>query len=352
MGSLKELYRVEQLPIFQNRMYDNELEARNCPKGDMRLVEDSETGLVYNAAFEAERMVYDKHYQNEQAVSPLFQKHLNGVAEIIDKQIGREKLVEVGCGKGNFLEILLGKGFDVTGFDPSYEGTNPRVKRVLFSPGLIENAKGLILRHVLEHIQNPIEFLTQLKIANGYSGQIYIEVPCFDWICQRRAWLDIFYEHVNYFRIDDFKRIFGTVHQSGKLFGGQYLYIIAELSTLRNLAMNSNDRIHFPPDFANNITQRNETEGNISVVWGGASKGVIFAFLRARAGRPIKIVIDINPGKQGKFLPGTGLQVKTPEEGLMDLESDSIIYVMNLNYLEEIKQMSHHRFKYVGVDHE
>lgn len=352
MEALKELYRVEQLPIFQNRMYDTEREARNCPKGDVRLVEDLETGLIYNAAFQAEWMVYDRYYQNEQAVSPLFQTHLDAVAEIIGKQMGREKLVEVGCGKENFLETLLGKEFDVTGFDPTYEGTNSRVKRALFSPGLIENASGLILRHVLEHIQNPIEFLKQLKIANGHSGQIYIEVPCFDWICQRKAWFDIFYEHVNYFRIDDFRRIFGTVHQSGKLFGGQYLYVIADLSTLRNPVTNSNDRVNFPPDFAVNITQRNETEKNRAVVWGGASKGVIFALLRARAGQPIRTVIDINPEKQGKFLPGTGLKVKTPEEGLMNLESDAIIYVMNSNYLEEIKQMSHHRFKYIGVDHE
>jgi len=347
MHKFQELYRVEQLPIFQNRMYDTALEARNCPKGDMQLVEDLTTGLVYNAAFRPELMVYDKHYQNEQAVSPLFQKHLDAVASIIDQQIGKDRIIEVGCGKGHFLETLLAKGFDVTGFDPTYEGENPRVKRQYFAPGVIEKANGLVLRHVLEHIQNPVDFLEQLKIANGGSGKIYIEVPCLDWICEHRAWFDIFYEHVNYFRLTDFNRIFGEVAESGVLFGGQYLYVIAELASLRIPEIDINNQVNFPEDFAKNITEQDRT-----AIWGGASKGVIFALLKERAGCPVETVIDINPAKQGKFLPGTGLQVKSPAHGLAELQIGSTIYVMNSNYLEEIKKMSGNIFNYIGIDHE
>ena len=350
MYKLHELYRVEQLPIFQNRMYDTEQEARDCPKGDMHLVEDLTTGLVYNAEFRPEFMVYDKHYQNEQAVSPLFQQHLDTVANIIDQRMGKERIVEVGCGKGHFLETLLAKGFDVTGFDPTYEGENPRVKRQYFAPGVIEKANGLILRHVLEHIQNPIGFLEQLKITNGGSGRIYIEVPCFDWICEHKAWFDVFYEHVNYFRLKDFKRIFGEVVESGRLFGGQYLYVIAELASLKTPVIDPYNRVHFPGDFACNITEQNRTEQNRTAIWGGASKGVIFALLKARAGQPVSTVIDINPAKQGKFLPGTGLKVKSPEQGLAGMQSGSTIYVMNSNYLEEIKQISSHKFNYIGID--
>jgi len=357
MHKLHELYRVEQLPIFQNRMYGTELEARDCPKGDMSLVEDLTTGLVYNAEFRPEFMVYDKHYQNEQAVSPLFQQHLDTVANIIDQRMGKERIVEVGCGKGHFLETLLAKGFDVTGFDPTYEGENPRVKRQYFAPGVIEKANGLILRHVLEHIQNPIGFLEQLKITNGGSGRIYIEVPCFDWICEHKAWFDVFYEHVNYFRLKDFKRIFGEVVESGRLFGGQYLYVIAELASLKTPVIDPNDRVDFPGDFAVNITEQNRTEQNRTeqnrtAIWGGASKGVIFALLKARAGQPVSTVIDINPAKQGKFLPGTGLLVMAPEQGLADMQSGSTMYVMNSNYLEEIKQMSGYIFNYIGIDHQ
>ena len=90
-----------------------------------------------------------------------------------------------------------------------------------------------LLRHVLEHIQDPVSFLAEIANANQ-GGQIYIEVPCFDWILEHKAWFDLFYEHVNYFRLDDLRRMFGTVHEAGHLFGGQYLYVVADLASLRD----------------------------------------------------------------------------------------------------------------------
>lgn len=352
MSNTKLLYEVDELPIFQNRMYDSKKEAIGCPKGSMRLVEHLDTGLIYNDAFSPGLMVYDGKYQNEQAVSPLFQSHLEAVSLVIARSMGKANLVEVGCGKGYFLEMLLTDGFDINGFDPTYEGVNPRVKRQYFTSNIIDKANGLILRHVLEHIQNPVAFLEQLKAANGGSGKIYIEVPCFDWIAKHRAWFDIFYEHVNYFRISDFKRMFDEVIEIGRAFGGQYLYVIAELSSLRKPVIDSSDRVDFPSDFTVNVTTCRKTSRSKTVIWGGASKGVIFALLRERSGHPVDIVIDINPAKQGRFLPGTGLQVFSLQQGLSSLEIGQTIYVMNSNYIEEIRQMSSYAFNYIGVDHE
>jgi Methyltransferase domain len=346
------LYRQEQLPIFQNRMYSTEAEAKACPKGDVELVEDQISGLVYNAAFRPELMVYDENYQNEQALSPLFQEHLESVSRIIARSIGKESIVEIGCGKGFFLEMLLAKGFDVVGYDPTYEGNNQRVMKQYFTPGVGIEAKGLVLRHVLEHIQNPFEFLLRVKEAKGGSGRIYIEVPRFDWICEHRAWFDIFYEHVNYFRISDFYRMFGTVVESGPLFGGQYLFVVAELATLKPPRSDVNGRVVFPPDFTEMISQPSRAGLAPAVVWGGASKGVVFSLLKARAGERIGTVIDINPAKQGKYLPATGLLVQSPTEALATLPKGTTIYIMNSNYADEIKKMSGNAFEYVQVDRE
>ena len=358
---MKLIYQQENLPIFQNHMYDTEAEAKACPTGDMQLVEDQQTGLVYNAAFRPELMVYDVHYQTEQALSPLFKGHLESVSCIIDRCIGRDSLVEVGCGKGFFLEMLLTKGFDITGFDPTYEGKNPKVMKHYFEASVGIKANGLVLRHVLEHIQDPFNFLEQLKKANGGSGKIYIEVPCFDWICEHKAWFDVFYEHVNYFRISDFYRMFDTIIESGRLFGDQYIYVIAELSTLKKPEINFEDCVIFPKEFTKNIddpTQSHvalyqplENKPNQTAIWGGASKGVIFSLLKSRIGQPINIVIDINPAKQGKYQPLTGLLVQSPSEALATLPRDSTIYVMNSNYLGEIKLMSNNSYKYIVVDH-
>jgi SAM-dependent methyltransferase len=270
------LYSQEALPVFQNKVYESPQEAKACPLGDVSLVQDLQTGLIFNEAFRPELVVYDADYQNEQGLSRHFQQHLHQVLRIIDRTTGRTNLVEVGCGKGFFLEMLLAAGFDVTGFDPTYEGNNPKVKRCFFEKGVGIEANGLILRHVLEHIQDPLSFLQNLAQANRGRGLIYIEVPCFDWICERRTWFDVFYEHVNYFRLSDFHRIFGHVIESGRIFGGQYLYVVAELSSIQVPEYEENDRYRFPKDFACAIPKTSEEAGQKCAVWGAASKGVVF----------------------------------------------------------------------------
>jgi hypothetical protein len=60
------------------------------------------------------------------------------VLKIIGGDLGRDSLVEVGCGKGLFLEMLLTEGFDIDGFDPTYEGSNSRILREYFRPGVMQ----------------------------------------------------------------------------------------------------------------------------------------------------------------------------------------------------------------------
>jgi hypothetical protein len=90
-------------------------------------------------------------------------------------------------------------------------------------------------------------------MPTGGGGKIYIEVPCFDWICNHRAWLDIFYEHVNYFRLTDFHRMFDAVYKAGHIFNGQYLYVVADLATIRVPASSKVNQIFFPEDFLDSV---------------------------------------------------------------------------------------------------
>jgi len=363
MISYRSLYRAEQLPIFQNRMFNTEAAARTCVRGDVDLVQDSATGLVFNRAFDPALMVYDADYQNEQGHSTAFLEHLDSVARVVQTHFAGQTLIEVGCGKGLFLEQLQSLGFEITGLDPTYEGTNSAVIREYFTPTTGLRADALVLRHVLEHVPDPVAFLAQLRDSNGGKGKIYIEVPCLDWIAERRSWFDLFYEHVNYFRLGDFGRMFGTVHESGHTFGGQYLYVVADLATLRNPMASARDAFKFPFDFVQGITRSaarvkaanaaQDARNRAPVaIWGGASKGVIFALFMEREGAPVNFVIDINPAKQGRFLAATGLCVLTPESALARLPDGADLFVMNRNYLNEIQAQTHHRLNYISPDSE
>lgn len=346
----RELFKVKGLPVFQNKMFSDRDGALNCPKGDVRLVQDMETGLIFNAEFDAGLLKYDADYQNEQACSDVFQRHLDDVKDIIQRHFFEKTLIEVGCGKGFFLQYLHNAGYDITGIDPAYEGNNPRVIKACFDVSLGLSADGIVLRHVLEHMSDPFVFLLAIAHANGGKGRIYIEVPCFDWICEHRAWFDIFYEHVNYFRLADFHRMFGKVYESGHVFGGQYLYIVADLATLHKPALEE-DMCVFPEDFLDDIKRVAAiVKGHRNAIWGGASKGVIFALYMQRAGVDVDLVIDINPAKQNKYMAGSGLRILSPADGMQMLQAGEDIVVMNSNYLQEIVALSQNRFKYIQVD--
>ena len=182
------------------------------------------------------------------------------------------------------VEARAAAGHDITGIDPAYEGSNPRVIKDYFTPDTGLCADGIILRHVLEHVPDPFAFLCGLRDANGGRGLIYIEVPCLDWIALRRAWFDIFYEHVNYFRLADFPRMFGSVAEAGHLFAGQYLYVVADLASLRSPRCGPRDTFELPAGFCAAIDESRAalTVGNgAAAVWGGASKAFHYTQLMA-----------------------------------------------------------------------
>lgn len=348
-----ELYRATDLPVLQNRTFADAASAQASASADMQLVQDERSGLIFNAAFDADKLSYDADYQNEQAHSGQFQKHLSDVEGIIAKHFKGQELIEVGCGKGYFLELLKGLGYAITGIDPAYEGESADVIKAPFTRGLGLAADAIVLRHVLEHIQDPVSFLAEIANANQ-GGQIYIEVPCFDWILEHKAWFDLFYEHVNYFRLDDLRRMFGTVHEAGHLFGGQYLYIVADLGTLRLTPEQPVPRLALPDGFtasldrAVQIIQSAPEQG--SAIWGASSKGVIYSLFLQRAGVAVDRVVDINPAKQGRYLPLSGARVSSPQEAMDALPEGANLFVMNSNYLEEIKRMTGGRYVYHAVD--
>lgn len=337
-GTVTFLYKQAPTPVLQNRVYLTQQEALEAICGEIELVQSNTSGFVFNAKFDSSLIKYDQNYQNEQAHSKVFQKHLQNVLELLKSwDIQGKKVVEIGCGKGYFLQMLLHAGISCIGFDPAYEGESEYIIKDFFNEKSSIKADVIILRHTLEHIPNPFTFLHQIASANSYEGNIFIEVPTFDWIANKKAFWDIFYEHCNYFTEETLSKMFVKA-QTGSFFGGQYIYLWAKLADLKNKINDADSYTKYTLQFDEKINtlKKQLSESKNAIVWGAGAKGTTFVNLLDPHRTLFKFVVDINPEKQNKFIAKTGHLIVSPD--VLQNEAIKDIWVMNENYLEEIQK--------------
>lgn len=337
---LKIVFRQHNVPIFQNKVYPSAELALSAEKGEVELVQSLTSSFVFNRAFAPHIMNYDIHYQNEQSNSDVFKNHLLNVLQLL-KSFGIEnkKVVEVGCGKGVFFDMMFSEGVNCWGFDPTYEGDNDRIKKEYFD----ETQKGIVadvivMRHTLEHIPKPFSFLHTIAKANDYRGFLFVEVPTFDWIVNKNAFWDIFYEHCNYFTEQSLGCMFEDA-VTGNYFGGQYIYLWADLSKIRNTIPANLKFTKFDISAFNNKTEEYKTvlkKSGSFAVWGAGAKGSTFLNLLDTERKAVQYVIDINPAKQNKFIAGTGHPIFSP--GILLKQPVENILIMNENYTDEINR--------------
>lgn len=322
-----------------SNLYANQAEAKSASVMQINLVKNNYTGLIFNNSFDPSKAVYNRHYNNDQSASAEFLNHMMSVKNILKKHF-KKSIVEIGCGKGQFLEILQNDGFDVFGFDPSYEGHNPNITKEFFDFETNIKETDFILRHVLEHIPKPSDFLNRIKPK---TGLVYIEVPCFEWIIENNAWYDITGEHVNYFTLESLQNLFDKIEESGFLFQGQYIYVIGDLANLKNVPNeHTTDLI-----FKGNVDFKSifKDKKNI-VVWGAAGKGITFCYQAFLNGFEPKMLIDINEKKWGLFVPGSGLEISKPSDIQKLVPEQTVILVANKVYLNEVKNLIGDKFEF------
>ena len=344
-GDFEVIYDIADMPIFQNKVYDSVESSLEVTTNNISLCNCNDCNFVFNKEFDTSIMTYDKNYQNEQSHSVFFKNYLDDLIEFLGKKFTQQaKIIEIGSGKGYFLNLLESSGFEnITGFDPAYEGEKNNVIKDYYSSKYKHiYADLIILRHTLEHISNPFDFIKEIAEANNYSGKIFIEVPCFDWIKKKEAFWDIFYEHCNYFTKASLSTMFNSFEVGG-LFNGQYIYILADLKELKKEVSYVNKQKH-KKTFALGFGQYLESLKNGKyAVWGAGAKGVTFLNALDKNVEFVKYVVDINPKKQNKYLPKTShkvIDVKTLKRLIVKKEIDSI-YIMNENYKSEIMNELH-----------
>lgn len=181
---------IPQVPVHCNVLRPTRDAAIHATRGGIRLTFCECCGHVFNGVFDPGQMTYTKVYDNSLHCSARFHEYATALAsELVERHdLHKKDLIEIGCGKGDFLRMLCAIGGNRgTGFDPSYdggEGDEPGDKNITIIPDFYSDsyahneADFICCRHVLEHIEQPRDFLAQIRRAIGLRDTvIYLEVP-------------------------------------------------------------------------------------------------------------------------------------------------------------------------------
>ncbi len=366
-AELIPFYRVEGVPVHSVLLMDSKQEALNYPKRNIELGFCPQCGFISNTIFDARVIEYSSKYEETQGFSGTFNKFQDALAErLVQKyRLYNKNLLEIGCGKGEFITLLCEKGNNRGyGFDPAFvpERNPDKNHRVRFIADYYSEqyahykADFIGCKMTLEHIPNTYDFLKMVSNAIGETHRpiVFFQIPETTKILRNLGFWDIYYEHCSYFSRFSLAYLFKAtgfeILSLDTSFDDQYLMIEAkpvrkgkspakispayENRTL--LAVKYfKDRIRVYLDQWKSLIACFHRQGKKIILWGGSSKSVAFLTTLGITDE-IEYVVDINPYKHGTYLPGNGQKIIAPDQ-LADYKPDLVI-VMNPIYVKEIKE--------------
>lgn len=349
-----------QVPVLCNALLASAESARNARKGDIVLALCFECAMIWNQAFDETLLAYSAGYENALHHSKSFQAYARSlVSGLIRRHDLRGGVVfEIGCGDGYLLKAFVDQGVaKAIGFDPSMTNRSGviddedrvQIRAEAFDARQTPDECNLVVcRHVLEHIADPKSFLNEVLTSLPRTQvPLYFEVPNTQWLLSEPSPWDVIYEHVGYWTEPSLIRLFHDagcrVMRWGVGYGEQFLQIEAIAGSVaaheqpavfdviaagRAFAASTQETFAYWRGFLG------ETDARI-VVWGAGSKGITFANFAENNGHRIEALVDLNPLKHGRFVPGAAIEVIDPS-ALVALRPD-VVVISNGLYRAEIE---------------
>jgi hypothetical protein len=362
--NVRAFFELRGVPARTSVIAATRDEALAVPRGDILLACCGNCGFIGNQAFDAGLTEYSGRIEDTQSCSAVYSAYLEELAVHIVESLGirNRHVVEIGCGKGEFLHLLCRAGGNSgTGFDPAFRADrhpcpdDPAVRFVAdrFSERYSGTGADLyVSKMTLEHIADVRGFLGMLRrsIGAGSAPLVLFQVPESGRIFREGRVCDVVYEHCSYFTPESlqaaFRRAGFEVLGTRISYGGQHLAIEARPGTVQDCAERPEWLVSLADGFADLCRTRVRSwsagireavaAGRKIVVWGSGSRSVMFLHLSG-AEQCVDGIIDINPNRQGSWQSGTGLPI-LPPESLVDIRPD-LIFVMNPIYLDEIRRL-------------
>ncbi len=255
-----------------------------------------------------------------------------------------KKVVEIGCGRGEYLSLMQQCGVEACGIEHSEASVEHCAKNGLkVSKGFIQSSTdrldgapfdAFFILNFLEHLPDPNSTLEGIcnNLTNDAVG--LVEVPNFDLIVRNKLFSEFASDHLFYFTQQ-------TLSTTLRLNGFEILdcnevwydYILsAVVKKMRKMNIS-----HFYTHQAQLQTELEEYVRRFKdkrvAVWGAGHQAFAVLSLTNLADK-IKYVVDSAPFKQGRYTPATHVRIVSPDA----LDSDPVdaVIVMAGGYSDEV----------------
>ena len=299
-------------------------------------------------------------FQNYSYFSSYSSSWLKHCKDYVNKVVNRfdlnsnSQVVEIASNDGGLLNFFKKKKIPVLGIEPAKNIANkaeaigiPTISR-FFNSQLAEElvsskkqADLLIGNNVLAHVPNLNEFISSLKMILKPNGVITLEFPSLLELIEKKQFDTIYHEHFSYFSYLTVEKIFN--HHGLHLFdveelkthGGSFrIYIQHQKNSATHISDNISriklrekkyglDKLNSYHNFSKKVEvikyqlrqflAKTKKSGKSIVAYGAPAKGNTLLNYCGIGADLIDYTVDLNPHKQGRFLPGTHIPIFHPE---------------------------------------
>ncbi len=269
-----------------------------------------------------------------------------------------KKVLEIGCGKGEYLTLLQAAGLSAYGIEHAKDsvticqGNGLKVEQAYLGDEASQafdgvEFDGFVCLNFMEHWPYPRQSLQALLPKLKQQAIGLIEVPNFDMIIQKGLFSEFIADHLLYFTEQSLRVLLENngfeVLECQPVWHDYILSAVVRKRAVTDLTFFSNYRENISQRL-HNYLDRFADSG--VAVWGAGHQSLAVISL-ADIGHRIAYVVDSAPFKQGKFTPASHLPILSPQQLLT--QPVAAIIVMAASYSDEVARTI--RAQYSHIQH-
>ena len=329
---------------------------------NLNVYQCSNCGLVQ---LSNEPVPYYREVIRAAAISPEMKEfRIKQFADFVNKySLKGKKVVEIGCGCGEYLSIMQQVGTEAYGLEYSDGSVKQCVKNGLnVLKGFVQDKTtklegapfdAFFILNFLEHLPDPNASLSGIRnnLVDGAVG--LVEVPNFDMILKKKLFSEFIGDHLFYFTE---KTLTETLQRNGfeviecNVVWHDYMIsaVVKKSSSGRSESLGVNKKLDISHFYKYQEKLKKEINeyirgfmGKKVAIWGAGHQALAVIALTNLSGK-IAYVVDSAPFKQGKYTPATHIPIVSPAT----LESDPVdaIIVMAASYSDEVVKIIQQKF--------